>query len=131
MNATREALEEQLKRHESDLRGLNSYVKELREMTAARGTPSEAFQDDLMEAEHNVRFYEGAIARLKEAIAAEPESMAYWVYEDAGGEWRWQLRAGNNRIVADSGQGYRSKDDCLHGIALVKGATNAPVKDKQ
>lgn len=28
------------------------------------------------------------------------------VYEDAEGEWRWRVRARNNRIVADSGEGY-------------------------
>lgn len=131
MKATREALEEQLKRHESDLRGLSSYIRQLKETTAASDTPSEAFQDDLTEAEYNASFHEDAIARLKEAIAREPESMAYWVYKDTGGEWRWQLRAGNNRIVATSGESYHSKQDCLHGITLVKGATNAPVKDKQ
>lgn len=27
-------------------------------------------------------------------------------YEDAAGEWRWQLRAANHRTVADSAEGY-------------------------
>lgn len=31
------------------------------------------------------------------------------VYEDSGGEWRWQLQAANHRVVADSGEGYSSK----------------------
>ncbi|HUS46902.1 MAG TPA: DUF1508 domain-containing protein [Phycisphaerae bacterium] len=31
------------------------------------------------------------------------------VYRDAKGEWRWRLRAGNGRIVADSGESYRKR----------------------
>ena len=30
-------------------------------------------------------------------------------------------------VIADSGEGYFNKQDCLHGIELVKGAYNAPV----
>ena len=32
------------------------------------------------------------------------------IYRDRLGEWRWRWRAGNNRIVADSGEGYSSRD---------------------
>ena len=31
------------------------------------------------------------------------------VYRDAKGEWRWRLRAGNGRIIADSGESYRKR----------------------
>ncbi|TQK07004.1 DUF1508 domain-containing protein [Herbaspirillum sp. SJZ107] len=41
------------------------------------------------------------------------------------GDYRWRLRADNDRIIADSGEGYRNKSDCLHGINLVKGTTAA------
>ena len=37
----------------------------------------------------------------------------YRVYQDAAGEWRWRLVAANNRIVADSGEGYASKANAL------------------
>lgn len=30
------------------------------------------------------------------------------VYQDAKGEWRWRAKAGNGRIVAESGEGYSS-----------------------
>jgi uncharacterized protein YegP (UPF0339 family) len=46
------------------------------------------------------------------------------VKPDAKGEWRWHLRASNGRIVADSGEGYKDKDECLAGIRIVK--TEAP-----
>ncbi len=55
--------------------------------------------------------------------------MIYYIYKDVAGYWRWRLRAANNRIVADSGEGYANKADCLHGIALVKGSANAPVHE--
>jgi uncharacterized protein YegP (UPF0339 family) len=42
------------------------------------------------------------------------------VYQDKKGEWRWKFRASNSKIIADSGEGYKDKKDCLHGIDLVK-----------
>lgn len=36
-----------------------------------------------------------------------------------GSDWRWRLRADNGLIIATSGEGYRNKSDCLHGIGLV------------
>lgn len=44
-------------------------------------------------------------------------------------EWRWRLRAGNHKIIADSGESYQKQDDCLHGIVLVMGtSTDTPIK---
>lgn len=31
------------------------------------------------------------------------------VYEDKRHEWRWRLQAANNRIIADSGEGYKQR----------------------
>lgn len=45
-----------------------------------------------------------------------------------GGQWRWRLRAANNKIIADSGEGYNNEADCLAGINLVKSSKDAPVK---
>lgn len=53
--------------------------------------------------------------------------MAYIVYQDRANQWRWRLFAGNNRIIADSSEGYHNKQDCLHAIGLVKGSSQAPV----
>lgn len=44
----------------------------------------------------------------------------FQVYRDTAGEFRWRLRAGNNEIIAVSGEGYTSKQSCLHGIDVVK-----------
>lgn len=53
--------------------------------------------------------------------------MTFYVYKDHAGEWRWYLKAANGKKVADSGEGYNNKQDCLYGIDLVKSAFNAPV----
>ncbi|OOH91881.1 hypothetical protein BMT54_01875 [Pasteurellaceae bacterium 15-036681] len=50
--------------------------------------------------------------------------MKFEVYTDANLEWRWRLKADNGKTIADSGEGYESLPDCLHGIELVK-ATDA------
>ena len=44
----------------------------------------------------------------------------FQVYIDKKGEYRWNLRAENNKIIADSAEGYHDKYDCLHGIQLVR-----------
>lgn len=53
--------------------------------------------------------------------------MAFYVYKDVGGYWRWYLKASNGRKIADSGEGYYNKTDCVSAINLVKGAYNASV----
>ena len=53
--------------------------------------------------------------------------MAYYIYKDSNAQWRWRLRAGNNRIIADSSESYWNESDCLAAIDLVKGSTSAPV----
>ena len=41
-------------------------------------------------------------------------------YQDHAGEWRWHLKGPDNKIIADSGQGYREERDCIRSINLVK-----------
>ena len=53
--------------------------------------------------------------------------MSFRVYRDVRGEWRWRLTAANNRVIADSGEGYRNRTDCLRAIELVKRSGLAPV----
>ncbi|MGD9710450.1 MAG: YegP family protein [Thermomicrobiales bacterium] len=56
--------------------------------------------------------------------------MTYWIYIDRNREWRWQLVATNGRIIADSGEGYVHRNDCLTAIELVKNSKAAPVKER-
>ena len=49
------------------------------------------------------------------------------VYKDKKGEYRFRLKAGNGEVVA-TGEGYKSKDGCLKGIASIqKNAATAKV----
>jgi len=54
----------------------------------------------------------------------------YWYWRDASNQWRWHLLAGNNRIIATSGESYHNEQDCLAAINLVKGSGAAPIKKK-
>ena len=56
--------------------------------------------------------------------------MTYFVRRDAANQWRWRLYAANYRIIAESGESYHNKGDCLAAIELVKGSANVPVKDE-
>jgi uncharacterized protein YegP (UPF0339 family) len=53
--------------------------------------------------------------------------MDFFIYKDSRNEWRWYLKASNGRKIADSGEGYITKQSCLNGIDLVKSARNASV----
>ncbi|WP_457796475.1 YegP family protein [Methylocystis sp. S23] len=53
--------------------------------------------------------------------------MFYYVYVDAAFQWRWTLYAANHKKIANSGEGYVNKADCLHAIALVKSSASAPI----
>jgi uncharacterized protein YegP (UPF0339 family) len=53
--------------------------------------------------------------------------MAYYVYKDVNGQWRWYLAAANNRKIANSGEGYWNKSDCIHAIRLVQSSGSAPI----
>lgn len=44
------------------------------------------------------------------------------VYQDKADEWRWRLVATNGNIIADSGEGYQSKQGAKRGIESVRNA---------
>jgi len=43
------------------------------------------------------------------------------VYRDTAGEYRWRRSAPNGRILADSSEGYRHKDECERMARRVNG----------
>ncbi|RBI60054.1 DUF1508 domain-containing protein [halophilic archaeon] len=47
------------------------------------------------------------------------------VFQDTADEWRWRLVAANGNIIADSGEGYRSKQGVKRGIESVKNSASA------
>ncbi|MFZ5718682.1 MAG: YegP family protein [Pseudomonadota bacterium] len=54
--------------------------------------------------------------------------MYYYVYIDVARQWRWTLYAANGRKIANSGEGYFNKQDCLHGLDLTASSRGLPVK---
>ena len=42
------------------------------------------------------------------------------MYVDHAGEYRWYLMAENSEKIADSAEGYKAREDCEHGIKLMK-----------
>jgi len=55
--------------------------------------------------------------------------MYYHLYQDTSSQWRWRLIAANNRIIANSGEAYHNKTDCVAAINLVRGSGNAPIRE--
>jgi uncharacterized protein YegP (UPF0339 family) len=55
--------------------------------------------------------------------------MYYLLYKDAANYWRWTLYAANYKKIANSGEGYWNKSDCISAINLVKGSGSAPIKE--
>jgi uncharacterized protein YegP (UPF0339 family) len=53
--------------------------------------------------------------------------MAYYIYLDPQGYWRWYLLGPSHRRIANSAQGFHDKQDCHDEIALVKGSADTPV----
>lgn len=52
------------------------------------------------------------------------------VYRDHAYQWRWTFFAANGRKIADSGEGYVNKADCLAGITLLKASFSAQVYER-
>ena len=51
------------------------------------------------------------------------------VYKDQAEKWRWRLVHDNGNIIADSGEGYASRQKCEQGLESVKeNAPNASVE---
>ncbi|WP_081927537.1 HVO_2922 family protein [Halobellus rufus] len=48
------------------------------------------------------------------------QNATFEVFQDNANEWRWRLVASNGNIIADSGEGYRSKQGAKRGIESVK-----------
>jgi uncharacterized protein YegP (UPF0339 family) len=49
-----------------------------------------------------------------------PREPRFELYQDKADEWRWRLVVANGNIIADSGEGYTSKQGAKRGIESVK-----------
>lgn len=70
----------------------------------------------------HVELYRGAGRWItpQEALARYGDE-SFTFEQDQPGKWRWRFRASNGRILADSGQGYSRRIDCLNGCATLLG----------
>ena len=69
-------------------------------------------------------------ATKEKKVDTKETTLTFEVYKDAKSEFRWRLKASNGKLIADCGQGYNAKADCLHGIELIKDhAAKAPTTD--
>jgi hypothetical protein len=68
MKAKRDVLEDQMQEYERQVVGLKSYIKELRDTAEKHGTEKSEYEADLIEAEHNVQYYEAEIARIRKEL---------------------------------------------------------------
>src|SRR5665647_554283 len=53
----------------------------------------------------------------------------FQVYKDNAGKFRFHLYARNGEIIADSSEGYETKDACFNGIDVVGQSGTAEIKD--
>jgi uncharacterized protein YegP (UPF0339 family) len=45
-------------------------------------------------------------------------------------QWRWRLKAANHEPIANGGESYVNRADCLYAINLIKGTTiMTPVRE--
>jgi len=58
--------------------------------------------------------------RAAEGIRDGIDDYEVEVYEDAAGEYRWRLRSSNDRIVADSGEGYSDRSEAEDAVERVR-----------
>jgi uncharacterized protein YegP (UPF0339 family) len=56
-----------------------------------------------------------------------PLKMLYQIWRSEG-LWYWHLKTENQEIIAH-GEGYPSKEVCVHAINLVKNSHSAPIEE--
>jgi uncharacterized protein YegP (UPF0339 family) len=64
-----------------------------------------------------------AIAGGAAAIQGErkaDDKLKFEIYQDSAKEYRWRLKATNDKILATSGQGYKAKADCKNGVERIQ-----------
>lgn len=75
----------------------------------------------------------GAVLALAGPASAQKDKdakLTFELYQDKKAEYRWRLEAGNNKVLATAGQGYKAKADAKNGIEAVKKAGAADAKAK-
>jgi len=106
--ATFETYEDNAGEHRFRLRHDNGNVL----ADSGQGYAAASSRDDAVE---RVRHY------VQSADYLRLNPAAFELYRDAGGKWRWRLLHRNGNILADSGQGYASRQKAKQGMQSVQG----------
>lgn len=59
--------------------------------------------------------------KVADTLGVAAETGRFEVYVDTAGEYRWRLRRPDGQIVADSGEGYRKRQECEADLRWVRG----------
>ncbi|WP_449271527.1 HVO_2922 family protein [Haloparvum sedimenti] len=111
-------------------------VETLREESAGTATEMEGTAAELDETTAELEETQTRVRELEEELAAasaELETLRtsrarFELYEDRAGETRWRLRHRNGNVVADSGQGYSSRQKAQQGMhSVMRNALGAGV----
>ena len=58
--------------------------------------------------------------------------MKFQIFEDVAGEWRWRLITKQGKVLADCGEGYKTKGGCVRALdkfpSAVEDATETAVE---
>ena len=60
------------------------------------------------------------VGRVTWRLAPRKKKKGFEIYFDKASGYRWHLLTEENKIVADSGEGYKTREECERNIALVK-----------
>lgn len=66
-------------------------------------------------------------------MAARPRvtrALIIRIYLDTASEWRWRAISSNGRIVADSGEGYKTAAGAEHGFKKFWYVTQSPIFER-
>lgn len=53
-------------------------------------------------------------------LAPRKKKKGFEIYLDKASEYRWRLLTADNKIVSDSGEGYKTREECERVIEIVK-----------
>ncbi|MDZ7688871.1 MAG: HVO_2922 family protein [Halobacteriales archaeon] len=98
-------------------------------------------EDEVFEREGKVTGREEEVTRREEEVSEREDRVAeepamskakFEMFKDKKGEWRWHLRHQNGNILADSGEGYSTKQKAKQGLESVrKNLTGAPITERE
>ncbi len=57
-----------------------------------------------------------------------PIITVFCVYQTGAHEWRWHLMTSRERIIALAAEHYRTEEECLAAVGVIKRAAHSPIE---